>query len=214
MKRLTLAALTVLMTACGQQNANTGMNFSMTPALDGASVAANVVNVFAKNADGSKGAYLYSEVKTYVVDQGNLNVAVRAGSLGMTVNQATVKYTDSAGTPFGVPASTFNTSASIVIPSGYVCPEEAPSCSYLDKTAQDVTFTKSTDLYLLSEQIAIAAADTCIDGSSIVGDSATCSEVRMNITLTGTDSLGNPRSITIPQAQVRVYVSTVTDEVR
>lgn len=214
MKKLAALALPLVLAACGQQSVNIGQGFQMTPSFDGATVAASVVNVYAKNADGSRGAYLGSQVKSYTVTQGRLNVAVREGSLGMTVKQVNVKYTDASGNPFGGEYSTFNVSSAFNIPEGFVCPDGTNTCDFTQKKAQNVLFSKTEDLYQLSEQIAIAAADTCVDGSTVVGTSAACAEVRMNITLSGTDSLGAPRTINIPQAQVRVYVSTVTDEVR
>lgn len=208
MKRTTLIALTILLASCGKQGINVGQGFEMTPSLDGNTVAANVVNVYAKNADGTKGAYLYSKVKSYTSTEGKLNVVVRAGSLGMTVKQITVKYTDASGNPFGDASGTFNISAGFDIPAGYVCKTGATTCDFTDKTAQNVAFSKSTDQYNLSEQIAQAAASTCVD------DEPACSEVRMNMTLTGTDTLGQARSINIPQAQIRVYIDTITDEVQ
>ena len=101
MKKLAALALPLVLAACGQQSVNIGQGFQMTPSFDGATVAASVVNVYAKNADGSRGAYLGSQVKSYTVTQGRLNVAVREGSLGMTVKQVNVKYTDASGNPFG-----------------------------------------------------------------------------------------------------------------
>ena len=214
MKKIAALALPLVLAACGQQGVNIGQGFQMTPSFDGTTVAANVVNVYAKNADGTRGAYQFSEVRSYVVTQGKLNVVVRAGSLGMTVKQANVKYTEASGNPFGGEYSTFNVSSAFEIPEGFVCPDGTDICDFTQKKAQNVLFSKTEDLYQLSEQIAIAAADTCVSGSTIVGTSATCGEIRMNITLSGTDKLGAPRTINIPQAQVRVYVSTVTDEVR
>ncbi|MHA0040688.1 hypothetical protein [Deinococcus sp. PEB2-63] len=208
MKRTTLIALTILLASCGKQGINVGQGFEMTPSFDDAAVAANVVNVYAKNADGTRGAYLYSDVKTYTVTEGKLNILVRAGSLGMTVKQINVKYTDASGNPFGDASSTFNISAAFDIPGGYVCKSGADACDFVDKTPQNVAFSKTTDQYNLSEQIAVAAASTCVD------DEPACSEVRMNMTLTGTDTLGQARSINIPQAQIRVYIASVTDEVQ
>lgn len=216
MKKLSLLVLPLILAACGETGVNVGQGVSMTAALIGTEVGADVVNVYAKNADGTRGAYMGSEVKVYRPTQGALNFEVKAGSLGMTITSAKVVYTDASGTPFAAPSNTFNTTLNIKVPEGYVCPGGATTCTFTEKTATPVTFTApANELYLLSEQAAIAAADSCVDGSAVLASGqGACAEVRMNITLTGQDALGTTRTINIPQAQVRVYVATVTEEVR
>ncbi|GGL99889.1 hypothetical protein [Deinococcus aerophilus] len=216
MKKLSLLALPLILAACGETGVNVGQGFGMTAALNGTEVSADVVNVYSKNADGTRGAYVGSEVKAYKSTQGNLNFQVQAASLGLTITSAKIVYTDASGTPFAAPSNVFNISMILKVPEGYVCPSNAASCTYTDKTATPVTFGEpGANLYLLSEQAAIAAADSCVDGSAALAPGqGGCAEVRMNITLSGQDTLGTIRTVTIPQAQVRVYIATVTEEVR
>lgn len=216
MKKLSLLALPIILAACGETSVNVGQGVSMTAALSGTEVAADVVNIYAKNADGSRGVYLGSDVKVYRPTQGNLNFQVKAGSLGLTITSAKVVYTDASGAPFAAPSNIFNITTNIKVPEGYVCPGGATTCTFAEKTATPVTFTApANELYLLSEPAAIAAAASCVDGSAVLASGqGACAEVRMNITLTGQDTLGTPRTINIPQAQVRVYVANVTEEVR
>lgn len=216
MKKLALLIPPLILGACGQTGVNIGQSFGMTAALTGTEVGADVVNVYAKNADGTRGAYLGSEVKAYQPKQGNLGIQVQAASLGLTITAAKVLYTDSSGAPFAGTSSVFNTSLNLKVPEGYVCPAGAADCTFTDKTAVPVAFEAAgANLYLLSEQAAIAAANSCVTGSSAVSAGpGGCAEVRMNITLTGRDSLGGTRTVNIPQAQVRVFVASVTEEVR
>ncbi|MEW6421913.1 MAG: hypothetical protein AB1511_09340 [Deinococcota bacterium] len=212
-KPLPVLALPLLLAACGSTGPNLGQGFEMTAALTGTQVAVDVVNVYAKNADGSPGAYLSSRVDKYTPTAGTLKVEVRGGSLGFTAQKVTVKYTDASGNPLADTASTFNNSVAFTVPGGYTCPGGATTCAATDKTLTATTFSLP-DLYWLSEQAALMAARGCVDGSSVIGTGYVCPEVRMNVTFTGKDSLGAERTLTIPQAQVRVYVNSVSDEVR
>lgn len=216
MKKLALLILPLILGACGQTGVNIGQSFGMTAALTGTEVGADVVNVYSKNADDTRGAYIGSEVKTYRPRQGNLSIQVQAASLGLTITAAKVLYTDSSGAPFAGTSSVFNTSLNLKVPEGYTCAEGAATCTFTDKTAVPMNFEQAGEnLYLLSEQAAIAAANSCLGGSSAVSSGpGGCAEVRMNITLTGRDTLGNTRTVNIPQAQVRVFVATITEEVR
>lgn len=213
MRKLGLFVLPMLLAACGGTGLNLGQGFEMTAALTGTQVAVDVVNVYAKNADGSRGAYLYSRVDKYTPTAGTLNVEVRGGSLGFTAQKVTVKYTDASGNPLDDSAATFNNSVAFTVPGGYTCPNGATTCAATDKTLTATKFSLP-DLYWLSEQAALTAARGCVNGSSVIGTSPYCPEVRMYVTFTGKDSLGAERTLPIPQAQVRVYVSSVSDEVR
>lgn len=206
---LLVLPIAALFASCG--NINTGGAMDMSATLTGSEVAVNVVNVYKANTDGSKGTYINSRVRSFTLTQPRLDVAVRPASLGFTASKVTVKYTDASGNAFGDTASTFTNAVAFAVPKGYNC-SVSGACDTSNVNPVPQTFQQS-QLYVISDAIAVTAARSCVDGSYAVASGYVCPEVRMNAVFSGKTSANTDNTLTASPAQIWVHVASVTDEV-